>query len=146
MIKGKRIHLRPVRDEDWSLFEEWGKTREALWGPFQRFQMDHLPLLRQAYGQTGLLTREACGKGLAKEAVGLLVVYLFSGYAVERLSSFTDMQNKPAQKLLEALGFQREGILRRVSFRDGAWRVIAIYGLLRDEWKGGYISGSETIA
>ncbi len=184
MIKGTRILLRPIRDEDWLAIEEWGQSREVLWGPFQRFQIDHLPLLHQAYNQTRLLTRESGfllietiedhhvvgfvrytlvkfpdadfphpeigfgitdlhvrRKGLAKEAVGLLVTYLFSGYAVERLSAFTDMENKPAQRLLETLNFQREGILRRASFRDGHWRDIAIYGLLREEWKERYGEG-----
>ena len=51
-MKGTRVQLRPIRDEDWALFEEWGKSREALWGPFQRFQIDHVPMLRQAYQQS----------------------------------------------------------------------------------------------
>jgi hypothetical protein len=59
MIKGLRIILRPIHDEDWSIIEEWGKSREALWGAFQRFQLDHIPALRQAYQQTGLLRRES---------------------------------------------------------------------------------------
>lgn len=178
MIEGTHIRLRPVRDEDWPLFERWSQSRDALWGPFQRFQMDHLPLLRQAYRQTGLLARESGfllvettadqrvvgfvrytlikfpdadlphpeigfgitdvsqrGKGFAREAVGLAVAYLFSGYAAERVSAFTDMENAAAKRALEALGFLREGVLRRASFRDGDWRDIAVYGLLRGEWK-----------
>lgn len=59
MIKGNRILLRPIRDEDWSKFEGWGRSRDALWGPFQRFQLDHLPQLREAYQETGLLSRES---------------------------------------------------------------------------------------
>lgn len=178
MIKGKRILLRPIRDEDWPLLEEWGQSREALWGPFQRFQMDHLPALREAYRQTGLLRREsgfllveaienhrvigfvrytltqfpdadlphpeigfgitdvsARGKGLAAEAVGSLVAYLFAGYPAERVTALTDVENAPAQRTLESVGFRREGILRRAFFRDGRWCDIAIYSILRGEWK-----------
>ena len=174
MIEGSRVLLRPIRDEDWSKFEEWGKSREALWGPFQRFQMDHLPLLREAYQKTGLLKREsgfllietmedqrvvgfvrysmlslpdadlphpevgfgipevdARGQGYAQEAVRLLVEYLFAGYPVERVAASTEDENKPAQRVLERVGFQREGVLRRAMFRDGQWRDIAIYGILR---------------
>ena len=58
MIKGKNVLLRPIRDEDWSIIEDWGKNREAFWGPYQRFQMDHLPLLQEAFQKTGLLSRE----------------------------------------------------------------------------------------
>lgn len=178
MIKGKRIILRPVQDQDWPIIEEWGRDREMLWGPYQRFQMDHLPLLREAFRQTGLLKRESAlllvetiadqqvigfvrytlipfpdddlpypeigfglpvagaqGKGYAKEALHLLVAYLFSGYPVERLGAFTDVENVPAQSVLAGCGFAHEGTLRRAMFRDGQWRDIAIYGILRREWK-----------
>ena len=74
-------------------------------------------------------------KGYAKEAVKLLVDYLFSGYPVERIGDFTDEGNIPAQRVMEGVGFQREGTLRRAMFRDGQWRDIAVYGILRQEWK-----------
>lgn len=32
MIEGARIRLRPIRDDDWPIFEEWGQSREALRG------------------------------------------------------------------------------------------------------------------
>jgi RimJ/RimL family protein N-acetyltransferase len=73
----------------------------------------------------------ARGSGLASEAVSLLVDYLFAGYDVPRISAITDLDNLPAQKLLQATGFQREGTLRKASFRDGEWRDMLIYGLLR---------------
>ena len=178
MIRGTRILLRPVRDEDWPIVEVWGRSREALWGSFQRFQLDHLPRLREAYHETGLLQRDVGfllietiqdqrvvgfvrytlvkfpdvdlpypdigfgipevgerGKGFAKEAVGLLVDYLLSGYSTERVAALTDVENVPAQRVLESLGFQREGVLRRASFRDGRWCDIAVYSIMRDEWK-----------
>jgi len=179
MIKGKNVLLRQIRDEDWPVIEDWGKSREALWGPYQRFQMDHLPLLWEAFQKTGLLSREggilliesieaqsvvgfvrysmlpvpdsdhpypeigfgipeidARGKGYGKEGVGMLVEYLFSGYPTERIAAFTDIENEPAQRLLENLGFHREGVIRNGSFRDGDWHDIALYGVLRREFKG----------
>lgn len=176
MIKGARIVLRPVQDKDWQIIEEWGRDKNALWGAYQRFQLDHLPLLRQAYQQTGLLRRESAlllietivdqevvgfvrnsmipfpdadmphpeigfgipnasarGKGYAKEAVNLLVDYLFAGYPVNRIIAFTDKENIPAQRAMQSLGFQQEGTLRRCMFRDGQWHEILIFGILRAE-------------
>ena len=176
MITGSRILLRPIRDEDWPKFEEWGTNREALWGPYQRLQLDHVPLLRELYQQTGLLKREsgmliietnedrqavgfvrysmlripdadlpcpeigfgipevaARGRGFAQEGLKLLVEYLFAGYPVERVTAFTDEENRAAQRVMESVGFQREGLLRRATFRDGHWRDIALYGILRHE-------------
>jgi len=178
MIKGKRVLLRPFCDEDWPVVEKWGQSRDALWGPFQRFQLDHLPSLREAYQQSGLLTRQSgfllietlkdqkvigfvrytllsfpdadlpypeigCGigdlearrQGYAGEAINLLIDYLFDGYPTERIAAFTDVENSPAKHMLAKLGFQQEGILRRTMFRDGRWRDIASYSLLRDEWR-----------
>ncbi|MGD2040725.1 MAG: GNAT family protein [Anaerolineae bacterium] len=175
MIVGDCVLLRAIQDEDWPTVEAWGKSRDALWGEFQRFQLDHVPLLREAYQKTGLLSRDsglllietrhdrqvigfvrytllqvpdadlphpeigfgipevsARGQGYAREAVGLLVEYLFSGYPMERIAAFTDEENLPAQHVLEGVGFQREGVLRRAMFRDGAWRDVAIYAVLRE--------------
>jgi RimJ/RimL family protein N-acetyltransferase len=36
-------------------------------------------------------------------------------------------------KGLERIGFVREGVLRQVVFRDGAWRDCVLYALLRDD-------------
>jgi len=178
MIKGTNIVLRPIKDEDWTIIEQWGRDQDALWGPFQRFQLDHVPLLHQAYQQMGLLTRDtgfllvettqdqeivgyvrysqipypdadmpypeigfgipqasAQGKGYAKEAVKLLVGYLFAGYPVERIIAFTEQENFPAQRVMGSNGFQQEGVLRRSIFRDGQWRDIVIFGILREDAK-----------
>ncbi|KAA3645824.1 MAG: N-acetyltransferase [Chloroflexi bacterium] len=183
MIKGKKVLLRKIRDEDWEMFEKWGESRDALWGPYQRFQIDHLPLLKEAYQKTGLISRDggilmierlddqqvvgfvrfsmlsipdsdcpcpeigfgvpdqsARGKGYGKEGLALLLEYLFSGYPTERIAAFTDVENIPAQNLMKRLGFQQEGVLRRSMFRDGEWRDVAIYGVLRSEW--GEINGT----
>ena len=178
MLRGKTVQLRPLREQDWPLVEQWGQSRDALWGPYQRFQLDHLNILKEAFHKTGLLTREsgllliealedgrvvgfvrytllrfpdadqphpeigfgitdvaARGQGFGAAAVGLVVDYLFSGYPAERISAFTDAENRPAQRLLEGLGFQREGVLRRSVFRDAGWRDLVLYGLLKNEWK-----------
>lgn len=179
MLKGARVLLRPVRQEDWPLFESWAQERQLLWGAYQRHQLDHLPMLQQAYQHSGLLTRESGfllitliqdgraigfvrytlikfpdadfpqpeigfgisdlasrGQGLASEAVRLLVDYLLAGYDCQRITAVTDAENLPTRRLLEKLGFQKEGGLRAASFRDGAWHEMLIYGLLRGEWEG----------
>lgn len=57
MIKGIKIVLRPIKDEDWPIIEQWGSDQDALRGAFQCFQLDHVPQLHQAYQQPELLTR-----------------------------------------------------------------------------------------
>ena len=88
MIKGANLHLRPIQDEDWSMVEEWGRDRDALWGQFQRFQLDHMPSLRQAYQQMGLLSRDS----------GFLLVEIIQdheviGYVRYTLIAYPDADN-----------------------------------------------------
>ena len=128
MIKGLNILLRPVQDEDWAVIEAWGQDRNALWGPYQRFQLDHVPQLRQAYQKTSLLTRE--GGFLLIETIPTQEIIGFVRYT---LIPYPDAENIPAQKVLEKNGFQREGSLRQSMFRGGAWHDTLIYGQLRGD-------------
>ena len=61
--------------------------------------------------------------------------HLFRFTTVHRLEAGTDADNIAEQKALERIGFTREGVLRQVAFRDGAWRDALIYGLLRQDWQ-----------
>lgn len=81
-----------------------------------------------------LLVRRHWGRGFAREAVARLLDLLFLEEGRRRVFADTDPENEPSMRLLEALGFKREGLLR------GEWethigvRDSVIWGLLRDEW------------
>jgi [ribosomal protein S5]-alanine N-acetyltransferase len=79
------------------------------------------------------LLPEYRGQGLGTAAQRLLVAYLFRFTTAHRLEAGTDADNVAEQKALERIGFVREGVLRQVVFRDGAWRDCVIYALLRDD-------------
>src|SRR5690348_15367385 len=59
MIAGKRGALRPLVYADLEVITGWGRDPEALFGPYQRFQMDYLQRLLDSYRQDGLLSRDA---------------------------------------------------------------------------------------
>jgi ribosomal-protein-alanine N-acetyltransferase len=79
------------------------------------------------------LLPEHRGRGLGTAAQRLLVDHLFWFTTVHRLEAGTDADNIAEQRALERIGFRREGVLRQVAFRDGAWRDAVVYGLLRGE-------------
>jgi [ribosomal protein S5]-alanine N-acetyltransferase len=83
------------------------------------------------------LLPEHRGHGLGTAAQGLLVDHLFGFTTVHRLEAVTDADNVAEQKALERVGFTREGVLRGAVFRDGAWRDLVLYALLREEWETG---------
>ncbi len=74
------------------------------------------------------------GKGLGGEAVGLLVDHVFHVVARDRVGATCDTDNVASQRLLEHLGFRREGTLRRALFHHAAWHDVAVYGVMRSEW------------
>lgn len=79
------------------------------------------------------LLPEYRGQGLGTTAQRLLVDHLFRFTTAHRLEAGTDADNVAEQKALERIGFVREGVLRQVVFRDGAWRDCVLYALLRDD-------------
>jgi RimJ/RimL family protein N-acetyltransferase len=60
-----------------------------------------------------VFARPFWGKGLAYEAVNLPVQWALAQPKLFRVWAVTDVQNQRSARLLERLGMQREGILRR---------------------------------
>jgi RimJ/RimL family protein N-acetyltransferase len=75
------------------------------------------------------------GKGYCSEAVKIMVDYLFLSKDTGRIQAQTDPRNIASQKVLEKVGFKKEGILRRSFFTRGEWRDAYVYSILREEWK-----------
>jgi [ribosomal protein S5]-alanine N-acetyltransferase len=79
--------------------------------------------------------REARGQGVGREAVELLVDQLFRTKTVERVGATCDVENAPSYRLLEAIGFRREGTLRSALYHHARWHDVYVYGLTRAERK-----------
>jgi len=75
------------------------------------------------------------GKGYCTEALEILVDYLFLLKDTIRIQAFTGVINVASQKVLEKVGFKREGTMRKGCFIRGKWGVSYLYSILREEWK-----------
>jgi RimJ/RimL family protein N-acetyltransferase len=73
-------------------------------------------------------------QGFGTKAHFLLVAYLFNTRPVERIEAYTDVENVVEQRALATVGFTKEGVLRAVQFRDGRWRDVLMYSILRQEF------------
>jgi len=80
-----------------------------------------------------VLLPECRGRGVGTQAQHLLCRYLFTHTAVHRIEAGTQPENEAEQRVLQKIGFCREGVLRGAEFRDGSWRDIVVFGLLRGE-------------
>lgn len=77
------------------------------------------------------LLPEHRGRGIGAQAHQVMVRHLFDCTLAHRLEAQTDADNIAEQKALERSGFRREGVLRGARFREGEWRDMLMYGLLR---------------
>lgn len=80
--------------------------------------------------------RAARGQGIGREAVGLLTEHLFATETLERVGATCDVENVPSYRLLESLGFRREGTLRGALFHHGRWHDVYVYGITRTDPRG----------
>jgi ribosomal-protein-alanine N-acetyltransferase len=88
------------------------------------------------------LARPLWGRGLGTEAVGALVRFGFERLGLNRIEAQTIVDNLASVRLLERLGFRREGVRREYSLEeDGRFHGGAIYGLLRREYLAGVAGG-----
>jgi RimJ/RimL family protein N-acetyltransferase len=75
------------------------------------------------------------GKSVATEAVSSLLGYVFGELNKHRVVATTDAENTASYRLLEKLGFRREGHFIQNIFFKGAWGDEYQYALLRSEGK-----------
>lgn len=68
-----------------------------------------------------------------REALGLLISYLFYQYNLNSVYAEVSEMNTLALEVFEALKFKRDGLLRQRHFFDGAFHDIRVYSLLRFE-------------
>jgi len=88
----------------------------------------------QARAELGYsLSPEWQGRGLASEALRLVLEHAFGPMQLRRLEADVDPRNLASCRLLERLGFRREGLLRARWHVAGEDCDSAIYGLLAHE-------------
>ena len=81
------------------------------------------------------------GKGYATEAASALIDEIFSNHNARRIVAMCNPLNEPSWKLLERLGFRREGhLIKNIYFKKDAlgnpiWSDTYEYGILAEEWK-----------
>ena len=80
--------------------------------------------------------KDCWGKGLATEAIGLVVRFAFEVLALCKLNAGTYAGNVGSQKALEKNGFLREGVfVNQVSSGGGQREDLFRFGLLREAYE-----------
>jgi RimJ/RimL family protein N-acetyltransferase len=76
------------------------------------------------------------GRGYAREAVTRIVDFLLVEEGLHRLTAGADGRNVRSARLLERVGFRREGHLVAGYWAKGEWTDELLFGLLASEWNG----------
>lgn len=79
------------------------------------------------------VTEQVAGGGTATAAVALAVDHAFARCGLHRLEATVRPENVPSTRVLEKVGFRREGLFERYLDVAGGWRDHHVYGLTAEE-------------
>lgn len=74
------------------------------------------------------------GRGLAREALALVLGYVFDTLGKHRAIATVDERNEPAVRLFRSLGFRQEAHLIENAWFKGAWSSELGFAILKREW------------
>ena len=80
-------------------------------------------------------TDAAWGQGYATEAARVLLEWAYNSLDLNRVQAETDTRNAASARVLEKLGFVREGTLRQNCIVNGDVSNSWVYGLIGSDWR-----------
>ena len=130
------VMIERERSIDGGSMLQWGIVRtdeDRLLGTCTLADID-LAHRRASLGYA--LGRDSWGQGIAREAVRALIRYGFEALELHRIGADVDPRNTRSLRMLEELGFSREGLQRESYLVGDEWQDAVLFGLLRREWAG----------
>lgn len=124
--------LRPLFVE--GTLYQWGVVSTSKDSLIGTCTLAHLDLQNRRAEIGFILRRDHWGQGFMSEAVSKLLQFAFSELALHRIEADVDPRNAPSIRLLERLGFQREGYLRERWLVGDEINDTVMYGVLGREW------------
>ncbi|MFC5602469.1 GNAT family N-acetyltransferase [Sporosarcina koreensis] len=81
-----------------------------------------------------VLSKDFWGRGIAQEALKAVIKYGFEYLNINRIEAVIEPSNVPSQKLVERLGFSKEGVLRSYEYFDGKFDDLYMFSLLKSDF------------
>jgi RimJ/RimL family protein N-acetyltransferase len=82
------------------------------------------------------LARAYHGQGYGQEAVEAVLGYAFAVLGIHRITATVDTRNLPSIRLLERMGFRREGHFQESYWLYDHWTDDFLYAILAHDWEG----------
>lgn len=80
------------------------------------------------------ISEDACGRGHASAALGLVVEFAFRHAGLHRVQPAIMPRNVRSRRVVEKNGFRYEGTAERYLMIDGVWEDHDIFALTQEEW------------
>ena len=85
-------------------------------------------------GEIGYVVGPAArGRGVATRTLRLLTDWGFSGLGFERIELWIDVTNAGSERVAERVGYEQEGVLRSVWFKEDIRKDFGIWSRLRED-------------
>ena len=128
-IKYQMHKYRAGEPASWGIeLKETGKLIGTI--GFMWFQPDNMS------AEVGYsLARAQWNKGIMSEALDKVIRYGFSKLYMNRIEAQHEVDNPASGRVMEKCGMKKEGVLRQRLYNKGKYCDMALYSILRDDWK-----------
>src|SRR5262249_5029844 len=89
--------------------------------------------VRAAAGLGYWVRRSEWNRGIASEAAAAALSHALGGLRLHRIEALVALENKSSQRVIEKLGFTREGVAREAEFVDGRYLDHIQYSFLHGD-------------
>ena len=94
--------------------------------------------LKIEWGGTIIGDKSLWGKGYASEAAKLMLAYIFTQYPVHKCYGYCLQEHVVTEKMFVSLGFHLDGVLRDEVFKNGEFKPMLAFSMLRNEYIAKY--------
>lgn len=128
-IRESIYQARENREHSFGIFEH---ETSKLIGHISMYGIKRLPFLSALVGYS--IDEAYIGKGIATEAVQLVVAFGFEQVRLHRIEAYVSPNNSGSIRVLEKAGFQNEGLLREFLYINGKWEDHLHFAMLESEF------------
>ncbi|TWT24096.1 GNAT family N-acetyltransferase [Planomicrobium sp. CPCC 101110] len=128
-IREAIYQARENREYSFGVFEH---ESNRLIGHISMYGIKRLPFLSALVGYS--IDEAYVGRGIATEAVRLIVAFGFEQLRLHRLEAYVSPRNLGSIRVLQKSGFQNEGLLREFLHINGIWEDHFHFAMLESEF------------
>lgn len=89
---------------------------------------------RAEWGGTIIGDKHYWGKGIASKAAEMMLDYLFAQYPVHKCYGYCLEEHTVTIRMLASLGFSQDGIMREHIYKNGEYKSLLVFSILREEY------------